>query len=89
MSKKRGLLDKMRANPRGDWQIRDVERLCHETGMQLVPPGSGSHFKVYSDHLRDVLTIPAHRPIKPPYIRNLVSYCDSHLGRVEHPEKDK
>jgi hypothetical protein len=29
---------------------------------------------------REILTIPAHRPIKPVYIRKLVRYIDTHGG---------
>ena len=36
------LLDRMRANPAGDWQIRDVEKLCLEHGL-LFRFGKGSH----------------------------------------------
>jgi hypothetical protein len=78
MAKKKSLLDQMRSNPRADWKIKDIEKLCSQTGLSFEPPSHGSHFKVFSQHLRDALTIPARRPIKPPYIRNLVSYADAH-----------
>jgi hypothetical protein len=28
------LLERMRANPRGDWTIADVERLCRRHGLR-------------------------------------------------------
>ena len=83
MRKRKSLLEKMRANPRGDWQIKDVETLCEQVGLELRPPSGGSHFKVCSPLLRDILTIPARRPIKAPYIRNLVSYSDAHRSLEE------
>ena len=70
----------MRANPREDWTIEDVRRFCGEAGLSLKPPTGGSHYKVTSDRLADLLTIPAHRPIKPIYIRMLVSYADAHIA---------
>ncbi|MGL4237449.1 hypothetical protein [Tabrizicola sp.] len=79
MAKKKPLLEEMRGNPRGDWGIRDIERLCAELGMECQPPRAGSHYKVISEHLADILTIPAHRPIKPVYVRLLVSYSDAHV----------
>jgi hypothetical protein len=61
----------MRRNPRDDWTIKDVERLCRENGLACTPPrGGGSHYKV-SGH-GTTLTIPARRPIKPVYIKAFV-----------------
>jgi hypothetical protein len=31
------LLERMRGNPAGDWQIRDVEALCREYGLLFRP----------------------------------------------------
>jgi hypothetical protein len=64
----------MRSNPRGDWTIADVEALCREFGMTCEPPrGGGSHYKVYHPSIREILTVPFKRPIKPVYIRRLVA----------------
>ena len=69
------LIDRMRRNPAGDWTIGDVERACRRAGATLLAPrGGGSHFKVAHPGRRDILTIPARRPIKPAYIRQLVAY---------------
>lgn len=75
---KRSVLERMRSNPRADWTISDIEKLCADIDMELIPPSSGSHYKICSEYLRDILTIPARRPIKAPYIRKLVSYADAH-----------
>ncbi|AOG07728.1 ycfA family protein [Bosea sp. RAC05] len=70
------LLDRMRSNPAGDWTIGDIERLCRSYGIDCKPPpGGGSHDKVAHDAVADILTIPARRPIKPKYIRLLVSFA--------------
>jgi len=72
------LLERMRRNPAGDWQIRDVEALCREHGL-LFRPGKGtSHAHAKHPRAREILTIPARRPIKPVYIRKLVRYIDVH-----------
>lgn len=71
------LLDRMRANPAGDWQIRDVEKLCLEHGL-LFRFGKGSHAQAKHPAARELLTIPARRPIKPVYIRKLVRYIESY-----------
>lgn len=73
-----GLLERMRRNPVGDWTIRDVEALCRECGL-LFRAGKGtSHCHVKHPSAREILTIPARRPIKPVYIRKLVRYIEVH-----------
>jgi len=66
----------MRANPR-DWRLVDVERLCTAFGIDCTPPRKGSHYKVKHRSVPAILTIPAHRPIKPVYIRELVRFVDA------------
>ena len=74
------LLDRMRRNPAGDWQIRDVEAVCHQYGL-LFRSGKGtSHCNAKHPAAREILTIPARRPIKPVYIRKLVRYIEAHGG---------
>ena len=69
----------MRANPR-DWRIADVEALCAAEGIACTPPRKGSHYKVKHPRQKDILTIPAHRPIKPVYIRALIRFVDEVRG---------
>ncbi len=72
------LLERRRRNPAGDWQIRDVEAVCRECGL-LFRPGKGtSHCHAKHPVAREILTIPARRPIKPVYIRRLVRYIEAH-----------
>jgi hypothetical protein len=69
------LLDEMANNPRGDWTINDIQRVCRDNGLTCVPPtGGGSHFKVSSPNIDEILTIPARRPIKPIYIKLFVGF---------------
>jgi hypothetical protein len=70
-------LDQMRANPVGDWTIDDVDAVCREHAIRCTPPsGGGSHWKLSDPTLRDILTIPGRRPIKPVYIRRLVRFVE-------------
>jgi len=69
------LLARMRNNPR-DWRIEDVLALCRANGIECSPPRSGSHFKVKHASMAEILTVPAHRPIKPVYIRELLRFVD-------------
>jgi predicted RNA binding protein YcfA (HicA-like mRNA interferase family) len=66
----------MRSNPR-DWRIENVEALCRAAGVLCTAPRKGSHFKVKHASMEEILTIPAHRPIKPVYIRDLVRFIDA------------
>lgn len=74
------LLERMRANPR-DWRIDDVVRACEAAGVACTAPRGGSHYKVKHPAMTQILTIPAHRPIKPVYIRDLVRFLDT-VGRL-------
>ena len=70
------LLDRMRANPR-DWRIEDIIVVCDSHRIACTPPRNGSHYKVKHDTMAAILTIPARRPIKPVYIRELVRFIDT------------
>jgi hypothetical protein len=63
-------LERMRENPAADWTISDIEAVCREHGILCEPShGGGSHYKIAHPALREKLTIPFKRPVKPAYIR--------------------
>jgi len=66
----------MRINPKGDWTIDDVEQVCRRFGLTCSAPKRGDHYKVSHPTIQEILTIPAHRPIRPVYIRRLVVMID-------------
>ncbi len=68
-------LDQVRNNPAGDWKIRDIERVCRIHGLMCKPPRRGSHYTIVFP--KEILTIPARRPVKAVYIRRFVSMLDS------------
>lgn len=76
MSKAEKRLAHMRRNPRADWTIDDVRMACNSFGVTCAPPGGGSHWKVSHPSQVEILTIPAHRPIKAVYIASLVLFID-------------
>jgi predicted RNA binding protein YcfA (HicA-like mRNA interferase family) len=76
MSKADKLLDAMRLNPAGDWTMADVQRVCFQLGWQCLAPSGGSHWKVTAPGSATILTVPAKRPIKPVYIRKLITMVD-------------
>jgi hypothetical protein len=81
MSKADKLLVNMRRNPAADWTIQDVQRVCAALGWACLPPmGGGSHWKIVVPGDEMILTIPAHRPIRPIYIRKLMDAVKENAG---------
>lgn len=70
-------LERMRANPAGDWTIRDVQALCREFDIRCTSPSRGSHWKLPHPSQRDILTIPNRRPVKATYIRKLIAFVEA------------
>lgn len=75
MNKRAKLLDAMRNNPR-DWRIDDLLTVARELGIECRNHGGSHH--VFSYPGMDIdLSVPAHRPIKPVYIRQYLKLVDS------------
>jgi len=70
------LIERMRANPR-DWRIEDIAAAARAEGIACTPPRKGSHFKLSHPTRPEILTVPAHRPIKPVYVREFVRFVDA------------
>lgn len=86
MAKKRSTLDKMRENPGNNWTIEDIRKVCDEYGLVLAEPTRGSHYKVSSEHLNGILTVPYKRPIKAFYIKHLVQMTLTHNKNSKRQE---
>lgn len=69
-------IERMRANPKADWQISDVEKACREAGVVCMKPAGGSHYKIGNAGGGRRFTIPARRPIKAVYITMLVRFLE-------------
>jgi hypothetical protein len=67
-------LAKMRTNPR-DWQIDDLKAVAHRYGVDWRNEGGSHHVFSFPDVEEDVC-VPAHRPIKPVYVRQFVALID-------------
>lgn len=81
------VLDKMRANPKNDWEMADVVAACRQLELTCNSPTRGSHHKVSSPYLEGVLTVPYNRPIKPIYIKQFVALAEAHLAACQGVEK--
>jgi hypothetical protein len=79
MGKGEKRLAQMRNNPRGDWQIADIEVVCRAYDIDLEPPSGGSHWSIFHKNA-GIQTIPAHRKIKPRYIKEFVRFVEKASG---------
>lgn len=68
-------LDHMRNNPR-DWTINDLLTVAERYSVQVRNSG-GSHHVFSSPVTGESLCVPAHRPIKPVYVKRFVAMIDS------------
>lgn len=81
MSKGEKRFRRMENNPKADWTIADIQAACSYFGADCTAPrGGGSHFTVSHPEVAQILTIPAHKPIKPVYIAMLVMFIKSIPG---------
>jgi hypothetical protein len=71
------LLQAMRNNPR-DWRIEDVLAIAKSFSVVVCNHGGSHHVFKYPGVSMDVC-VPAHRPIKPVYIRQFVAFVDKVL----------
>lgn len=74
------LLERMRANPRDDWKIEHIEKVCNGAGVTLTPPTRGSHYKVSHPEIQEILTIPNRNPLKQLYVKKFVDIIDGIIG---------
>lgn len=68
------LLEAMRNNPR-DWRIEQLQTVAQQLGLVVRCEG-GSHHVFSHRAVMDILSIPAHRPIKPVYVRQSMALVE-------------
>ena len=68
-------LEKMRRNPR-DWRIEDIIAIAERYGIEIRNSG-GSHHTLSYPGVHEHISVPAHRPIKPAYIKQFVLFVDA------------
>jgi hypothetical protein len=72
-------LEQMRNNPR-DWRIETLVSLAGRYGIEVRNHGGSHH--VFSCHGVELsVSIPAHRPIKPIYIKQFIALVDQAKGK--------
>jgi len=73
-------LQKMRRNPAG-WRIEDLLSIAEENGVEWRRPGrGGSHVVFSASGVREIVSVPAKRPIKPIYIKHFLALIDAARG---------
>jgi len=77
------LLQAMRNSPR-DWRIEQLQTVARQFGIVVRNEG-GSHYVFSHDAATDIdiVSVPAHRPIKPVYVRQFVALVDK--GKESQP----
>lgn len=68
------ILERMRNNPR-DWRIEALETLAKRLGIVVRKP-PGSHVVFQHDASVLEVSVPAHRPIKPVYVKQFLALID-------------
>jgi hypothetical protein len=75
MARQDKLLARMRRNPHGDWRIEQLKAIADLHDIPYRQPGSSQ--VIFAPPRRNVLSVPAHRPIKPVYVRQFVAMIDA------------
>jgi hypothetical protein len=78
MSKADKKLLAMKTNPKGDWKISDLQSLANRYGIDYRQPGT-SHV-TFNCPNGMMLTVPAHKPIKPVYINKFIELIETLKG---------
>lgn len=77
----------MRANPKGDWTISDIQKVSGDIGLVCTNPTRGSHYKVSSAHIDGILSVPHKRPIKVTYIKSFIGLVEAHVSAAAQKGK--
>jgi hypothetical protein len=84
-------LQKMRRSQTG-WRIDELQAVADEYGVDWRRPGhGGSHVIFSAAGVREIVSVPAKRPIKPVYIRQVLALIDNavEVKQDEHKNKSK
>ena len=77
MAKGRRIVDRMRRSPL-DWRIEDFKTVARAYGIPYRQPGTSHVTFCFSDRL---VTVPAHKPVKPVYVQQFVRAITDMEGR--------
>jgi len=73
-------LQKMRKNPMG-WRIEELQAVAEENFVEWRRPGRrGSHMIFSAPGVREIVSVPSKRPIKPVYVKQFLKLIDAAGG---------
>jgi hypothetical protein len=73
-------LEKMRKHPLG-WRIEELQAVAERSSVEWRRPGrGGSHVIFSAPGVREIVSVPSKRPIKPIYVRQFVALIDAAGG---------
>ena len=75
MSKRDKLLEQMKNNPKDNWNIATLKSIADYYGIDYADNGTSHLVFRHPDGAH--LTVPAHRPIKPVYIRLFTKFIEA------------
>ena len=82
-------LQTMRRTQTG-WRIDQLQSVAAESGVDWRTPGhGGSHVIFSASGVREIVSVPAKRPIKPVYIRQFLTLIDNALEVLPDEDKNK
>lgn len=82
-------LQKMRRNQAG-WRIGQLQFVAAEFGVDWRSPGHGGSHVIFSvSGVREIVSVPAKRPIKPVYFRQFLALIDNALEVKQDENKNE
>ena len=79
----------MRGNQTG-WRIDELQSVADENGVAWRRPGhGGSHVIFSAPGVREIVSVPAKRPIKPVYIRQFLALIENAVEVKRDEQKNK
>lgn len=73
-------LQEMRKNQLG-WRIEELQAVAERSSVEWRRPGrGGSHVIFSAPGVREIVSVPSKRPIKPVYIKQFVALIDAAGG---------
>src|ERR1039458_9270000 len=82
-------LQKMRQN-QSAWRIEGLLEVADRNGVDWRRPGRGGGHVIFSaSGVREIVSVPAKRPIKPVYIRQFLSLIDNAVEAKQDENKNK
>jgi len=80
-------LAKMRKQQLG-WRIEDLQGIAEANAVEWRKPGrGGSHVIFSAQGVREIVSVPSKRPIKPVYIRKFVALIDA-AGEINGSKRE-